>query len=70
MFATSATKIQTVASDGVISSAGRKMDLPVFDKTVKYIKKVVSCMMVPLLLGYKLKMLAITHFNFISESSQ
>lgn len=22
--------------DGVISSAGRKMDLPVFDKTVKY----------------------------------
>lgn len=52
MFATSATKIQTVASDGVISSAGRKMDLPVFDKTVKYIKKVVSCMMVPLLLGY------------------
>ena len=38
MFATSATKIQTVASDGVISSAGRKMDLPVFDKTVKYTK--------------------------------
>ena len=26
-------------------------------------------MMVPLLLGYKLKMLAIAHFNFISESS-
>ena len=38
MFATSATKIQTVVSDGVISSAGEKMDLPVFDKTVKYTK--------------------------------
>lgn len=25
--------------DGVISSAGRKMDLPVFDKTVKYRQK-------------------------------
>lgn len=55
--------------DGVISSAGRKMDLPVSVKTVNICKKVVSCMMVPLLLGYKLKMLAIAHFNFISESS-
>ena len=26
-------------------------------------------MMVPLLLGYTLKMLAIAHFNFISEST-
>ena len=39
MFATSATKIQTVTSDGVVSSAGRKMDLPVFVKTVKYKQK-------------------------------
>ena len=38
MFATSATKIQTVASDAVISSAGRKMNLAVFDKTVKYMQ--------------------------------
>ena len=28
-----------VVCDGVISSAGRKMDLPVFDKTVKYRQK-------------------------------
>ena len=39
VFPTSATKIQTVVSDGVISSAGRKMDLPVFVKTVKYMQK-------------------------------
>ena len=30
---------QCSGCDGVISSAGRKMDLPVFDKTVKYRQK-------------------------------